>query len=131
MADNNCSDIINSLLGGMDQILANKTVMGDPMRVDDCIILPLSDVSFGVGAGASLNKTDKNSGGGGMFGKLTPNAVLIIRNGSTRLVNIKNQDTVNKIFDMIPDVFDRISEISDKKGMPSRKAARDIAFPDK
>lgn len=36
-------------------------------------------------------------------------AVLVIQNGTTKLVNIKNQDTVTKILDMVPDVVDRIT----------------------
>ena len=40
-----------------------------------------------------------------MTGKVTPSAVLVIQNGATKLVNIKNQDTVTKILDMIPDGY--------------------------
>ena len=32
---------------------------------------------------------------------MTPCAVLVIQNGKTKLVNIKNQDTMTKILDMI------------------------------
>ena len=39
---------------------------------------------------------------------MTPCAVLVIQNGTTRLVNIKNQDTMTKILDMVPDVIDRL-----------------------
>ena len=42
-------------------------------------------------------------------GKMSPSAVLVIQNGATKLVNIKNQDTVTKILDMVPDVVDRIT----------------------
>ena len=34
--------------------------------------------------------------------------------GRTKLVNIKNQDTITKILDMIPDVMDRFSEKDEK-----------------
>ena len=40
---------------------------------------------------------------------MTPSAVLVIQNGHTKLVNIKNQDTVTKILDMIPDVMDKFT----------------------
>ena len=40
---------------------------------------------------------------------MTPSAVLVIQNGSTKLVNIKNQDTITKILDMVPDVVDRFT----------------------
>ena len=45
---------------------------------------------------------------------MTPSAVLVIQNGHTRLVNIKNQDTMTKILDMIPDVVEKFS--SSKEG---------------
>ena len=41
--------------------------------------------------------------------------MLVIRNGQTRLVNIKNQDTVTKIIDMIPDLVDRFTEKKEDK----------------
>ena len=39
----------------------------------------------------------------------TPSAVLVIQNGHTKLVNIKNQDTITKLLDMVPDVMDRFT----------------------
>lgn len=36
----------------MDSFITTKTVVGDAITVGDTIILPLVDVSFGVGAGA-------------------------------------------------------------------------------
>ncbi|MBQ2705579.1 MAG: GerW family sporulation protein, partial [Agathobacter sp.] len=45
----------------------------------------------------------------GMGGKIIPSAVLIISNGSTRLVNVKNQDAITKVLDMVPDLLDRFA----------------------
>ena len=81
--------------------------MAEENRFKDTIILPLVDVSFAVGAGA-FNADKKEKGAGGLGGKMTPCAVLVIQNGTTRLVNIKNQDTMTKILDMVPDVIDRL-----------------------
>ena len=51
----------------------------------------------------------KDGGAGGLSGKMTPSAVLLIKNGQTKLVNIKNQDSVTKILDMIPDLVDKFT----------------------
>ena len=104
---NDFNETVASLFKGMDSFLSAKTVVGEAVHVNDTIILPLVDVSFGVGAGAFAG--DKNNAGGGMGGKMSPSAVLVIQNGATKLVNIKNQDTVTKILDMVPDVVDRIT----------------------
>lgn len=127
--DNQFQGVVDSLLKGMDTVLSTKTVVGEPTQIGDTIILPLVDVSFGVGAGAGSN-SDRNSasGAGGLGGKMTPSAVLVIKNGSTKLVNIKNQDAVTKILDMIPDLVDRFSKPKDKD--MSNAEVVDIAFPE-
>lgn len=128
MAENNFSGVIESLMKGMNTVLSTKTVVGEPTKVDDTIILPLVDVTFGMGAGASAGDK-KNGGGGGFSGKLTPSAVLVIKNGSTKLVNIKNQDTMTKVLDMIPDIVDKIT-VPKEEMIPDEEAV-DIAFPEK
>ena len=127
MAENNFTGVIESLMKGMNAVLATKTVVGDATQIGDTIILPLVDVSFGVGAGA--NVADKKNGGvGGFAAKMSPSAVLVIKNGSTKLVNIKNQDTVTKVLDLIPDIVDKFT--APKEEMIEDEQAVDIAFPD-
>ncbi|MCM1185354.1 MAG: GerW family sporulation protein [Lachnoclostridium sp.] len=134
MADkeNQFQGVVESLLRGMDSVLSTKTVVGEATTVGDIIILPLVDVTFGVAAGAGSN-SQKNSasGAGGLGGKMTPSAVLVIKDGSTKLVNIKNQDTVTKILDMIPDLVDKIKpgEKDNEKEITDAEVV-DIAFPD-
>ena len=70
------------------------------------------DVSFGVAAGA-FSQEKKNNGAGGMGGKIMPSAVLVIQNGTTKLVNIKNQDGVTKILDMVPDFVNKFTSKND------------------
>ncbi|MBO5291692.1 MAG: GerW family sporulation protein [Lachnospiraceae bacterium] len=127
MAENSFGNVVESLLKGMDSVLSTKTVVGEATKIGDTIILPLVDVTFGVGAGASC-QDKKNGGGGGMSGKLTPSAVLVIKNGQTKLVNIKNQDSVTKILDMIPDIVDKFT--TKKEDILPDEEAVDIAFPE-
>ena len=114
MADINFKGTVDALFQGMNGIVSSKTFVGDAIHIGDTIILPLIDVSFGVGAGA-FNGDKKEKGAGGLGGKMTPCAVLVIQNGKTKLVNIKNQDTMTKILDMIPDAIDKFSSGKDEK----------------
>jgi uncharacterized spore protein YtfJ len=66
------------------------------------------DVAFGVAASAKTEER-KNTGGGGLGGKISPSAVLVIQNGTTKLVNVKNQDSVTKILDMVPDFVNTLT----------------------
>ena len=65
MSDNNFNATVESLFRGMDNFLTTKTVVGDAVKFDDgTIILPLVEVSFGVGAGAFAGDNKNNAGGG-------------------------------------------------------------------
>ena len=121
MAENTFQNTVEALFRGMDSFITTKTVVGDAIHIGDTIILPLVDVTFGVGAGAFAENA-KNNGGGGMGGKISPSAVLVITKNSTKLVNIKNQDAVTKILDMIPDLADRFT----KKGSEDEYTKEDI-----
>ncbi len=110
MADsnNNFKSTVEALFKGMDAVVSSKTVVGDAIHINDTIILPLVDVSFGIGAGSS-SEDKKEKGMGGIGGKMSPSAVIVIQGGKTKLVNVKNQDTITKILDMVPDVVDRFT----------------------
>ena len=115
MAENNFNATVEALFKGMDGFLTTKTVVGDAVKFDDgTIILPLVDVSFGVGAGAFAGEK-KNNAGGGMGGKISPSCVLVIKDGHAKLVNVKNQDVVTKVIDMVPDVLDRFKKDKSEK----------------
>ncbi len=125
MADgnNNFRETVESLFKGMDGVVSSKTVVGEAIHINGMIILPLVDVSFGMGAGAfSAEKKDK--GLGGIGGRISPSAVIVIQDGKTRLVNIKNQDMITKILDMVPDVIDRFT--ADKDDRMTEKQVKDI-----
>lgn len=123
MADNTFKGTVEALFHGLDGVVSSKTVVGEAIHIGDTILLPLVDVSFGIGAGA-FNGDKKERGAGGIGGKMTPCAVLVIQNGHTKLVNVKNQDTVTKILDMIPDMIDKFT--GDKEDKMTEQDVMDI-----
>ena len=137
MADNKTAEnknqfvsTIEALFQGIDQFVTTKTVVGDAVKVDDAIILPLVDVTCGMAAGA-FQENAKKRGSGGMGAKISPSAILVIQNGSTRLVNIKDQNTVNKMLDMVPDIVNRLTKgkvnIGEEFSEDAIKTAEDMA----
>ena len=108
MAESSFNSVVNSLLDGMEGFLSSKTVVGEPVTVGDTILIPFVDVSFGVGAG-TFRGDKKDNGAGGLTGKMTPTAVLVVQNNSTRVISIKNQDTVTKIIDLVPEIMNKIT----------------------
>ena len=109
LTDDGMGVTIEALFRGMEGLVQSKTVVGEPIRVDGATIIPLIEVTAGLASGALDRKKAKTNGAGAMSAKLSPVAMLILQNGTTRLVNVKNQDVMTKLLDMIPDAVDRFT----------------------
>ena len=109
---------LKDLLSQLESFITTKTVVGEPIHMGDTILLPLVDVTFGVGAGATDKNYDKNglaSAMGGAGAKMSPSAILVIQGGSIRMVNVKNQDLATRLVDMVPDVLERVKNGFEKE----------------
>ena len=126
MADNYFTSTVEALFKGMDTFVTTKTVVGEAVKVDDTIILPLVDVTCGMAAG-SFAESAKQKGAGGMNAKMSPSAILIIQNGVTKLVNIKQQDAMTK---MVPDFVNKFTGGSQDVSPEALKVAEEMAAAD-
>lgn len=109
---NTFNNNVEALFGKMEGFVSSKTVVGTPVYVGDIVLLPLVDVAFAMGAG-NMNKSEDqkatDNGGGGMGGRIAPSAVIIVQNGNVQMVNVKNQDSLNKLIDMAPGLLAKLN----------------------
>jgi len=114
---------LKMLFSKMDEYVSTKTVVGEPVTMGDVTLIPLIDVSLGMATGVAGTKakeeggkgSDKDGGAGGIGAKMTPSAVIVINNGTVQLVNVKNQEGMSKIIDMIPGVLAKFGSMFSKK----------------
>ena len=104
---NGFSGSVASMFDGVERVVSSRSLVGDPIYVDGMTLIPLMEVSFAMGTGV-LAGDSRGKKSGGVGAKMIPSSMLVIQNGKTRLVNIKKQDTLTKIMDLVPDVMDRI-----------------------
>lgn len=131
--DNN----LEILLRQLESFLTTKTVVGEPIHIDNTILVPLVDVSFGVGAGTAVTsdmpnknndkpgKGKSDTGGGGLGAKITPTAMLVIQDGTTQLINIKKQDSISKLIDMVPGLVSKVT--AELKGKDKEEKTQETA----
>lgn len=118
-------ETVDALFQGMNAYLSTKTVVGEAIQIKDAVILPLADVQFGVGAGA-FSKPDKTNGAGGVTGKMSPSAVLVIQNGTARVINIKNPDSVSRLLDLVPDIVNKFTSRTAEADPDVEQAVKDV-----
>ena len=104
MADNKKNS--EDLLKAMENFITTKSVVGEPIVIGETIILPMADVSFGMALG-TFSKGDNGTG------KITPSAVLVIKDGSSKLISVKDQDGFARIIDMVPDIVNKFTNKED------------------
>ena len=98
---------IQALFKGMESLVQSKTVVGEPIEAGGALIIPLIEISAGRASGALMNSA-KNNGAGAMSAKMSPVALLIIEDGKTKLVSVKNQDVFTRLLDLIPEAVDKV-----------------------
>lgn len=124
-SDDGMGITIEALFKGMEGLVQSKTVVGEPIYVGETVIVPLIEAAAGMASGA-LGKNAKQNGAGAMSAKITPVALLILQNGKTKLVNVKNQDVFTRLFDLIPEAVDRLTGALNL-GPAAEKKAQEMA----
>lgn len=109
----NVNENLKALFSKMEEFVSTKTVVGEAVHIGDVILVPLVDVTFGMGTGlsgtvADEKKQDKSAGGGAVGAKMSPSAMIVIMDGTVQLINVKSQDSVNKLVDMVPGILSKL-----------------------
>ncbi len=117
---------VDALMKDMDGFISSSTVIGEPIHIEGATLIPLVDMTFGMGAGAFIAEKKKNSGGG-VGAKISPSAVLVIKDDVVKMVSVKNQDGIMKLIDMIPDFVNKFLKKMDEKKDPEGFAAKEAA----
>jgi len=110
---------LNTLFERLEKFFRTETVVGEPLKVGEVTLVPIIDVSFGLGTGGGAGKDSKGAdgtgSGAGVGAKITPNCVLIIKDGEVSVIPIKDKGSVEKVLEMVPDLVGKISKkIKDK-----------------
>ena len=93
------------------------TIIGTPVTLaDGTTIIPVSKVSFGFGSGGSdlPAKVTKDLFGGGTGAgvSIQPVAFIVVTKGDVKLLQMSmNATTSNAVVNMIPEIFDKISDL--------------------
>ena len=107
-------NMIKTVLQEFKELAQTETVVGKPIVVEDTVIVPVSKISFGFGAGGG----QKHETGGGTAGggSVEPVGFIVIRKGKAQLIPMQEQDmSIGKLLSYAPDVIKKIKEFKEKR----------------
>lgn len=119
------NDMMAETIQKIRETVDANTVVGEPIRAGDVVLIPVSRISFGFATGASEfgGKAPKApgdnpfGGGGGAGVKVDPVCFLAVSGSSVKVLPVEMPPLtgVDKVVDMIPEAVTKISGILDKR----------------
>lgn len=125
MAEHPINGLMETAMQSIKDMVDVNTIVGEPVESKDgTVIIPISKVSFGFGAGGSdfgqknLTNADANFGGGSGGGAtIEPVAFMVVGQEQIKLMPIeKNTSPVEDIIDSVPTLLDKVIRAFKKKG---------------
>ena len=126
MAEHPIRGLMETAMSSIKEMVDVNTIVGEAVNAPDgTVIIPISKVSFGFGAGGSEfgNRSQlapdayANLGGGsGRGAVIEPVAVMVVGQGQIRLMPIdKAASPVDDIIEKVPSLIDKIADFFKKK----------------
>lgn len=106
------NESLETLFSSLEKFFRTETVIGQPIEVGETTLIPIITVSFGAGGGGGNGTDEKGNGGNGtglgVGAKITPDAVLVIKNGEVSMLPVKNKCNLDKLVGMVPELVKKI-----------------------
>ena len=120
MSDNNIKSIMDVTMEKLRAMVDARTIIGEPIMVDNVTLIPVSKVSFGMATGGSdfPSKTQSGlfGGGGGAGVTIAPVAFIAIQDGNVRMMPVYNEVTgIDKAIAAAPDLLEKAKAAFGKK----------------
>ena len=137
-ATNSIQSIMETTLETIKNSIDSNTIVGNPIKAESFVIVPISKVTVGFGiGGGEYNKNNKKdikydanfAGGSGGAITISPVAFVVVENGETRLISLEdNINLVDNILTVTPRIIDKVQKIlkHDKNNDKDVKFQEDI-----
>ena len=122
---NSIKDLMDTTLDSIKTTIDANTIIGDPIKAENTVVVPISKVTIGFGiGGGEYNKNNKKdikydanfAGGSGGAITISPVAFVVVENGETRLISLEdNINLVDNILTVTPRIIEKVQKILTQK----------------
>ncbi|MGL5752600.1 MAG: GerW family sporulation protein [Paraclostridium sp.] len=128
---NSIKNLMDTTLESIRTTIDANTIIGDPIKTENTVVVPISKVTIGFGIGGgeySRGITEKNSKdniedsnfAGGSAGAITvqPVAFVVVEGNETRLMSLDHSiNMVDNILSVTPKILDKLQKIRNNESI--------------
>ena len=111
--ENSARDNINAIFSNLEKFIKTETVIGEPITIGEVTLVPIISVMFGCGAGSGTGSDNKgmngNGAGGGGAARISPNGIVVIKNGEVSMLPVKSKSNLEALVNMVPEIVSKIN----------------------
>ncbi|GAB6137694.1 GerW family sporulation protein [Halanaerobaculum tunisiense] len=145
MGDHPIGGLMDAAMDNIQQMVDVNTIIGDAVETKDgTVIIPVSKVNFGFGAGGAeysvpekKEKKDKKKednqqtgfgGGSGAGVMLNPMAFLVVDDQQVRLLRVSDNATLDRLLNLAPQLVEQLKgfqQENKQENQPSNQGGQD------
>ncbi len=103
---------LETLFEKLQDFLTSRTIIGKEIQVGDTTLIPVIEITFGMGTGSSGGMDEKKQQGPGEgvgFGaKAKPSAVIVIKGDQVQLLPLGKPGIIDQLIEKVPEIIDKI-----------------------
>ena len=121
MKEKSANGILSTTIEKVRDLVDVSTIIGEPINLPDGLtIIPVSKVTYGFASGGSdfpsKNNVELFGGAGGAGITINPVAFIVVNDGEVTIKHImSNENAVERAVTMVPEMFDKVSNLINKK----------------
>lgn len=109
---------LDAVFSHLEHMFTAKTVIGDPIVIGEVTLVPIVNITFGLGTGGAEKKDAKDQGGGGVGAgtgaRITPAAVIVIKGDEVSMLPISGRGSLENIVGMAPEIIGKLKKVIQK-----------------
>ncbi len=105
---------LKAIFQEMEDFLTTKAVIGEPIEIGGITLIPVINVTFGMGTGGGGGEESKDNSrqgaGAGLGAKISPTAVIAIKEGDISVIPLNGTGGIERLIEMVPDIVKKIKK---------------------
>jgi len=102
---------VEMLFEKLKDFITSKTVVGEEIKVGKLTLIPIIEVTFGMGSGTGGGKYAKDQEGSGegigLGVKAKPSAFIVIKEEEVELLSLHKPGSLEKLIDKFPEIMEK------------------------